>query len=779
MFVDIHNNQRKKCMSNMKRRYTAAAAMLMVMGLCASASAAFDENLNDYTLDAMVVEADAVKNKFGDTITEQSYYRTGGDVKVITRQEIEKRHYTDVTEAIKRIPGVTFTNSGYRGGEYGFNAYNNSMSINGDSRVIVLVDGRRVDNATSTRFGSSNASGTRTMVDLNQVVNMTDIEKIEVIKGPGASVYGADATGGAINIITRKGGDTNVGTVDVSTGSWKKHVYNVSYSGSAGNDKSWKYFVSANRNMAGDSKYKDGQTGRNETYRNTDYKEESVNIRLDKEFNEKSNLKVWYNHQNGDDGYPIAAPDYTHWTKEEFQNIWGKPGSGAMNKPGYRNWYVLDALDGARNLYKNNDLDITYTFDKDNGMESFVRVYKQDHKYWGARKLQRGFNESQDWMNIPLPFTPEWDEYIKLHPYTPATADVSSNTERNRGIQLQYGKSVGKHDILGAVTFDKAKTENVSRDWRTGEIKKTDVKRDSVLGFIQDKIHLTDKWDLTPAVRYSHYSTFSNVNDNGTTTVGNSSNTVYTPALNMEYAFDDTMSAYFGWTNIHRPIKSSDYSATTLNGIPLEDEKGNVWTFGVKKDLSDRTTVAVHYDWTDMSNAVTGYPYWNEKKQRFDSKAVNAKETKKSFNLTLDHQFSDKWSMSLAYSHLKDEWKAKDGMNFDFDLGPDEFSNVNTMINSLRPQNHYTANFSYDCDKWYTGLLVNWYTGCNTTAFTDSSFLVLDWNLNYEVNKDVTAYVTVSNLTNEAYQNAYYAWNGVGAAPQPGRCIMVGMKYSF
>ena len=94
-------------MSNMKRRYTAAAAMMMVMGLCASASAAFDENLNSYTLDSMIVEADAVKNKFGDTITEQSYYRTGGDVKVITREEIEKRHYTDLTEAIKRIPGVT------------------------------------------------------------------------------------------------------------------------------------------------------------------------------------------------------------------------------------------------------------------------------------------------------------------------------------------------------------------------------------------------------------------------------------------------------------------------------------------------------------------------------------------------------------------------------------------------------------------------------------------------------------------------------------------------
>lgn len=152
-----------------------------------------------YTLDAVVVEADKTKNKFGDTITEQSYYRTGGDVKVITREEIEKRHYTDLTEAIKRIPGVTFQNPGYRGGEYGYEFYNNGVSINGDTRVIVCVDGRRVDNAASTRVGGNSKKGTKsTGVNLNQVTNMENVDKIEVIKGPGASVYGADATGGVI-----------------------------------------------------------------------------------------------------------------------------------------------------------------------------------------------------------------------------------------------------------------------------------------------------------------------------------------------------------------------------------------------------------------------------------------------------------------------------------------------------------------------------------------------------------------------------------------------------
>ena len=154
----------------MKRKalLTLMAASMLTIGGGTLIHAAFDENLNMYTLDTVVVEADKTKNKFGDTITEQSYYRTGGDVKVITREEIEKRHYTDLTEAIKRIPGVTFQNPGYRGGEYGYEFYNNGVSINGDTRVIVCVDGRRVDNAASTRVGSSSKTGTKsTGVNLN------------------------------------------------------------------------------------------------------------------------------------------------------------------------------------------------------------------------------------------------------------------------------------------------------------------------------------------------------------------------------------------------------------------------------------------------------------------------------------------------------------------------------------------------------------------------------------------------------------------------------------
>lgn len=764
----------------MKKKVYALSAALALTGFLGGmhpAEAAFDENLNVYTLDAVVVEAEKTKNQFGDTITEQSYYRTGGDVKVITREEIEKRHYTDVTEAIKRIPGVTFTNAGYRGGEYGFNAYNNSMSINGDSRVIVLVDGRRVDNAVSTRFGAENAKGTRTMVDLNQVVSMSQVDKIEVMKGPGASAYGSDSTGGVINIITRKGSKTAEGTVDLATGSRDKHVYSLTYSGSAGDDHSWKYFLSANRSMAGDIKYHDGITGEDHIYTGTSYKEEGVSFRLDKEFDNGQNLKIWYGHQNGKDHYPITARDWRYWSEADWNRIierTTRPGGfGNTDNPGYRNLFSLDALSGSYNAYRNNDLDISYIFGKDNGMESFIRAYRQKHHYWGVDRYPDWIDE-KDGSYVPFPDSPAWENFIKNYKFPNGYNPTTTYVEENKGIQLQYGKSIGNHDVLTAVTFDKANMEKNKYNRNDKTWTKTTVERKSIFGFVQDKIHVSDKWDITPSIRYSHYSDYTGgVYDNK----GNG--TIVTPSLATQYAFDDTFSGYIGWNKVYRPIKAKDYTLDTPNGKPLEDEEGNVWTIGLNKRLSENTTIGVHYNLIDMSNAIVYYNVRKKGSAQYKEKAVNAKEKKKAFNVTLDHKFNNNWNLSLAYTHLYDKYTPKDGMEFDPDLGLDKSSNVNAQINKLRPTNHYIANLSYEKDKWYTGLLVNWYTGCNTKAFTHRRALVLDWNLNYEVNDSLSTYLTVTNLTNQAYENAYSAYNGLGAAPQPGRAWMIGAKYKF
>ncbi len=773
-----------------------------------------------YTLDAVVVEADKTKNKFGDTITEQSYYRTGGDVKVITREEIEKRHYTDVTEAIKRIPGVVFRNPGYRGGEYGFSTYNNTVSINGDDRVIILVDGRRVDNSVSSRAGSSGATGNKsTGVNLDQVTNMENVDKIKVIKGPGASAYGADATGGVINIITRKGGAKNVGTVDLSTGSWDKHKYAVSYSGSAGDDKSLHYFISANRDMSGDTKFKDGDTGMTGRLLGGRYKEDGVNVRVDKDFNEKQNLKIWYNYKGGKDGYPICTPRLRYfnakdWAETAFKLTTGILDSnnkivgdplwwGGSKLPGYINMFQVDGYYGSYNSFKNNDLDIQYTFNKENGMESFIRFYNQTHTYTG-RDVYKWAKDSKGnfYSNNTMALRDEYNalypngatneqlqQFIKDHivPFPKDTESMDKwvkesggvgepnqwNIEKNRGAQLQWAKSIGIHDIIANINYDKAKV--YSKSIRNGVTSTSHTDRTTITGYVQDKIHVNDKWDFTPALRYSHYKSFNTSTGTGAINGKGSANEI-TPTINTEYMFNDSTSMYFGWTKIMRPIKQGDYTNTnTYQKVPLQDEKGNVFTLGLRKDVGEKTSFGIHYNWIKMDNSIAKLPVVYMGALSYSP--VNAKEDKKSINLTMDHQFNEHVTMSLSYSHMKDEWKAKDGWDLDPSWAYKNPADVNTAINSLRPQNQYALNLSYENGKLYTGLLTNWYTGCSKTAFTSKRFLVLDWNLNYQFRKDMTAYVLVNNLTNEGYQTAYSTT--YGGASMPGRCILAGVKYSF
>ena len=808
-----------------------AIALISIGGGHDTVYAAHDENLNEYTLDDVVVSAERTKDQFGDTITEQSYYRTGGDVKVITREEIEKRHYLDLTEAIKRIPGITFQNPGYRGGEYGYEFYNNGISINGDTRVIILIDGRRVDNLTSTRVGDTSTSGTKsTGVNLDQMLGIESVDKIEVIKGPGASVYGPDATGGVINIITRKGGEKQRGTLDLSTGAWHKHNYALTLSGNAFSPHDLRYFFTASRNMSGDTKFVDGESGITGTLGGSEFKEDALNIRLDKKLGDKQNLKLWYNFKQGKDGYPIATPAQKYWNESDWNriifnaavgqldannaikgaidpndHIW-KPErtlAGATRNPGYRNLFALDGqVYRSFSRFKNNDWELTWTFHKENGMESFVRLYDQNHRYanrdyyrWRlvnkiatdlANEYHAAFphgatNEQlQEWIRENLAPFPGGDqnrvkEWLAKTGGT-AKEPTSWQEERNRGVQVKYAKALGKNDVIASLTYDRAK--NFSKSLRNnGTVRQSHTTRSSILGYVQDKIHVSDKFDITPALRYSYYSSYESTTT-GDAVQGKGKSHLITPALNIQYTFNYSTSLYFGWTKIYRPLRQGDY--TEVNGVfntPLEDERGNVWTIGVQKEFSERTSAAVHYDWTRMSNAVATLPIWDG--TEFSSTAVNAREDKKSFNLTFDHKFNKHVTMSASYSHMLDKWSAKSGWILDPNWGYQGGHDINTQINRLRPANHYALNLSYEKGRLYTGLLANWYTGASRNAFTSSRFLILDWNLNYEVTKDLTAYMVINNLTNQGYETSFNSWTGIGGAAMPGRSWMIGARYNF
>lgn len=110
-------------------------------------------------------------------------------VSVVDRATIETRDYNTLVDALSAIPALRVVQSGGPGGDA-------SVFIRGTNsdHVLVLLDGMPINDASGS--GAAFNFGVDTL---------GDIERIEVVRGPMAAVYGANAIGGVINLITRKG----------------------------------------------------------------------------------------------------------------------------------------------------------------------------------------------------------------------------------------------------------------------------------------------------------------------------------------------------------------------------------------------------------------------------------------------------------------------------------------------------------------------------------------------------------------------------------------------
>lgn len=735
------------------------AAIIMTAMTVSNMVQVAEGGTGDFFLGSILVEGERRYDSFGNDVTEYSYYRTGGDVNVIRREEIERRHYTDIADAIKRLPGVQVSGPGYRGGEYGYSNFNTHVSINGDERVVILVDGRRIDNDASSFGGASGINNAKSMVALHTITNIANVETIEVIKGPGASIYGADATGGVINIITRKGSAKSAVAMDIAGGSWGKRKYAMTASGADGQG-GLRYFLSLNRDESGDTEYKDGVMNRTYRFLNTRYNENGASLRLDKDFDAQRSLRFSYNYNDSRTHYPITAPDYT-----TYQRLWdGGLYSDYLNKlsyraPGYRNWFWLDAALGSYNETRSNALDLTYTFRRDGGMDSFVRVFK-DYRRFSGEDFSGLFGKSPAELNDPA-------EWIKARSGVRGTV----NEEESYGTQLQWGRQYGKHDILTAWMYRKSDYSALKRTNNTV----TKLQRSTVSWYVQDKIHLSDKWIFTPAVRFEHYGTFNRTAAGGAVTspAQNSSSSATTLMGQTQYAFNDNTSAYFSRAQIFRPLRNGDYDQDFEK---LDNEKGNSWTVGMRHELSARSKVYLNYGMTDMSNAIGRYSVLNTVTNLWENRAINTTQKKKAFNLTAEHKLDDNWLTRLSYSYVFDKYTAKNHQTLS---SAEEVVNVQALINRLRPINVYQMDVIYNKGRWNGCLSGQVYSGMDTKCFTAKRFFVVGLDVNYEVDSRLSAYVKIDNLTDTAYETRGSAVYGPGAYPQPGRSLLIGMRYKL
>lgn len=220
-----------------------------------------------YTMDEVIVTAERVPTSRMDT---------PANVAVITAEEIEANHYSNVAEALEHVNGVFVSGGG--------TSNNEEVRINGDERVVIMVDGRRINN--------DQGSNTRASANLQSIASIKNIERIEVVKGGGSALYGSDAVGGVINIITKKG-DSLRTTLDVNAGSWGTYNYELSNEGSI--DKlSWFITGGFQRSNDYDFKYK----GSNRTMTNSDQQNNSFTARVDGEIDDRSSVRLNFEHKS-------------------------------------------------------------------------------------------------------------------------------------------------------------------------------------------------------------------------------------------------------------------------------------------------------------------------------------------------------------------------------------------------------------------------------------------------------------------------------------------------
>ena len=153
--------------------------MLVLLGLLVGGSAfAAEAEVPSVMMDEVVVTA---------TRMAEPLSKASASVAVVTAEEIAARGATRLDEVLQDVVGLHVVSSGSAGSL-------SSASIRGSeaSQVLVLIDGVRLNSPQYGQF------------DLNQLpVALNEIERIEVLRGAASALYGSNALGGVINIITR------------------------------------------------------------------------------------------------------------------------------------------------------------------------------------------------------------------------------------------------------------------------------------------------------------------------------------------------------------------------------------------------------------------------------------------------------------------------------------------------------------------------------------------------------------------------------------------------
>lgn len=381
------------------------AASLAVLSLSGGAFCVEAADMPVYTLEGIVVTASRVPEKKIDS---------NADVSVVTAKEIEEKHYDDVSEAIRHVPGVMI-------GSHGISSQttnSDQVYINGSPNVVVLVDGMRRNTNGNSLMNAS----------IGELTNMASVDHIEVLKGAASTLYGSDAQGGVINIITKAPKENGVHTtLRASVGNFGRENYNFYNEGREGN---LFWTVEAGKELL--HQYKDGWGRRVVNHLNADH----YNVKLGYDLGNDSDLVFHYEKYSSDYTMPYSG------TNDRT------PSAGTKDNDSTSLQYkakINDRLTNQLYVYRNNTSFDIPKFDWEMNMRtsgiSDQLVYEMDNQ-----TITGGF----DWYEDEIRKYPSEKELVGKRVHTAAfylqdKIDITGQWNITPGVRFDHHSKFGNH----------------------------------------------------------------------------------------------------------------------------------------------------------------------------------------------------------------------------------------------------------------------------------------------------------------------------------------------
>lgn len=528
------------------------------------------------------------------TRTQEEVKAVPQTVEVITKEDIEQLGATDVYSALRLAANVDVTSAGMAG----HNVMIRGMSTN---HTLILIDGKR--------FAGEDTSATQNVYALGRL-SLSNIERIEIVRGSASAQYGSDALGGVINIITKKSKEPSV-MVGISTGSEAiNNYYHIDF-GKQGNFSSTfdMRFSDIRKNMQA------GDEGSNYYGPIQDFNFAGTwDLGNDKEID----LTLGY---------------YNEHTKADYADKYTSTGVFQTSKD-KKEWYD----------YRRYDYSLGYSGKTDNSDYMIRTFYSRLDKENNLYNYRDNFPEQME--NILGSMYPkyDWDKST----YTLWGIEGKNTIQLNDNHLLTFGGEYRQNKVEGTRLSDGGDNVHQVSQSGNGIVSNkyySDKEINTWAGYIQDEWQVNDKLLVIPSVRYDHDSSFGGE---------------VTPKIGATYFISDNSRIKANWgKDFKAPTISELYMAMhramggqTVNvyGNPdLKPEKSTSWDISFEAEKDNNFGKLTYFN-NDVKNLITtkqiGSSYYDQSYVNVDEAEIDGVE------MEIGRNLDDKWTIKATSNWL-------------------------------------------------------------------------------------------------------------------------------